>query len=95
MRNRREDFVAARPPFLHRDFCTGLGVGPELAAWVICVRRAMGCVLAIPPSALRPDDTWSVLLPLVPCDWDDLGVVLALEKLGVEFSSRLTWRFER
>lgn len=87
MRNRRRDFVAARSPLSHGDFCARVGVSRDLELSVIYVRRAMGCVLAVPPSVLRPEDTWSVLLPLVPCDWDDLGVVLALEKLGVEFPS--------
>jgi hypothetical protein len=97
MRNRREDFVAARSPLSHQDFCTRLGVGVrvELAVWVVCVRRAMGCVLAIPPSVLRPDDTWIVLLPLVPCDWDDVGVVLALDGLGVEFPSERSQELPR
>ena len=81
----RERFVAARAPLPHREFCACLGVARDLDAWIICIRRAMGRLLGIPPSAIRPDDTWRNLVPLHPCDWDDLGVVLALEGLGVLF----------
>jgi hypothetical protein len=87
MPTRRESFVAARAPLPHREFCARLGVAPDLVAWIVCVRRAMGSLLGIPPSAIQPDDTWRELVPLHPCDWDDLGVVLALEELGVLFPS--------
>jgi hypothetical protein len=87
MPTRHESFVAARSPLPHREFCARLGIVRDLEPWVICVRRAMGRLLAIPPSAIQPDDTWRDLVPLHPCDWDDLGVVLSLEGLGVLFPS--------
>ena len=82
-----ESFVTARSPLPHREFCARLGIARDLEAWVICVRRAIGHLLAIPPSAIQPGDTWRDLLPVHPCDWEDLGVVLSLERLGVLFPS--------
>jgi hypothetical protein len=47
----------------------------------------MACLCVVPPSVLYPQDTWQTLVPLLSCDWDDLGFVLILEKLGVQFST--------
>jgi hypothetical protein len=87
VQTRRENFVAAREPLPHRDFCARLGVAPDTDAWIICIRRAMARLFAVPPSALYPRDTWRDLLPLLRCDWDDVEVVLSLGELGVEFPS--------
>jgi hypothetical protein len=87
---RRDSFLASRQPLSHRDFCTRLGVTPDLVAWVVCVRRAMGCICGVPPSALYPDDTWQTLSPLLTFrEWDHIDALVYLEELGVEFPRQI------
>lgn len=85
LRARREVFVATRGPLSHHEFCTRLSVSPELAGWVIRVRRAIALVCAVPPAALHPEDTWEDIVSLQCGDWDVVEVFQALEELGVEF----------
>ncbi len=47
----------------------------------------MAFLCVVPASALYPDDTWSCLIRLVDCDWDDLAFLMSLEKIGVAFPS--------
>ena len=86
MISRREKFIATRPPMTHEDFLLALQVPVSPVGWIVVVREAMGHFLKLPAFAIYPMDTWQTLEPFFPLDgWDEMGFILSLEAVGVEF----------
>lgn len=94
----RERLVSSRAPLSDADFSSRLGVRPELQRFAVAAREALARLCGVPATLLYPEDTPASALKLLTFDWDDVSVLIELEKiLGVSIQDNipqfLTQRF--
>jgi hypothetical protein len=79
-KSKRGKFVEGRTPLSGEEFALRVGALAERQPFVLAARTALGRVCHVPESHIYPEDNPERLAELV-WDWDDLGVILELERL--------------
>lgn len=84
LKSARQKFVEQHSALPDEDFLREVGAQSDLARFVIAARKAVAGICHVPSDAIHPCDAPATLAGLANFDWDDLPVIMDVERgLGV------------